>query len=446
MDFDSIINQTEQNMGADSRIIAQETNGAKIKVDSGAIDAAIRGRSGAWDAAEYGISAEQAQAMIAAANTPEARAEVMRELAERALRRADLAESADGKIMAAFADRAAWHALGTTVRGAMSGREVLYYANMLGLLWEKWALSANGPNGESVPNGKYSVMRTDCNPPLVCADSVGEGYEIFNQFDCVEILDSLLELGLEFESAGALRGGKELFFQARLPDCDIAGDGHSRYLGLFNGLDGVTPISFLPTATRWECANTSRVDLLRQRGKRYALRHSKNVRSRVPEIKKALALVDSSFRAYAERAERMRQTIVEPARVFDIALDCILDKTIAERKATGAALRDGSLALAIAEIADADERHRAELAIARFEEARKPLLEKILTIHHSARGGNGSPDGWHVAQSVTEVIEHGGIIPRRDKTAEAKFYDEIEGKADDLKQTVFDLVLAQSAN
>jgi hypothetical protein len=136
--LDSIIETTESRMlgGGGPVIVGEEHNLANIGGTSEEdIQRALRSLAGprGWDAAEYGLTAEQAAAMVRAADTPANRARVVEELRQRAVRRAGL-DVSTGKVAVMTAGEAArkalWHRLGVQVRDAVTSDQAIALASL----------------------------------------------------------------------------------------------------------------------------------------------------------------------------------------------------------------------------------------------------------------------------------------------------------------------------
>jgi hypothetical protein len=134
--LDGIIEATEVRYAGGPVIVGEEHDLANIGgTPEEDIQRALRSLSGprGWDAAEYGLTAERAAAMIAAADTPANWARVVEELRQRAIRRAGL-DTSNGRVAVMAAGEAArkalWHRLGVQVRDAVTSDQAITLASL----------------------------------------------------------------------------------------------------------------------------------------------------------------------------------------------------------------------------------------------------------------------------------------------------------------------------
>lgn len=193
-----------------------------------------------------------------------------------------------------------WHGLGNPVDGAQTGRAAIVAA---GLDWgvEKCPLFAR-----MTINGKATSRKVDDRFAMVRVSDqrimgiVTNDYVVLQNMEAFEIIDAVMaEVGVEakYETAGALRGGKEIFLSALLPNDILIGKGDRQmaYLMLRTGHDGYTALDILPTMVRPVCWNTVTLALRNRRdfGGDYTgttLWHMGDIESKIAAAKAALNL------------------------------------------------------------------------------------------------------------------------------------------------------------
>ena len=123
----------------------------------------------------------------------------------------------------------------------------------------------------------FATVRTDSGDVL---GVVGKRYRIVQNRDAFGFLDSLLQDGImKYESAGALRGGRQVFLLARMPSVDeiVPGDNSLRYVLFSTSHDGTAAIHAVPTSVRVVCANTLRIATASSVG----FRHTDDVKAKL---------------------------------------------------------------------------------------------------------------------------------------------------------------------
>jgi Domain of unknown function (DUF932) len=168
----------------------------------------------------------------------------------------------------------AWHRLGQQVGHAMTAEEALSAAHLAGWNVHKRPLHITGDpiladDGVTAPTpipvtDAFATVRT--NPITGTLDVlgvVGNKYKpVQNEASCT-ILNTLTdESGAVYETAGALRGGRETFVTLKLretmtfEDRDGSADRTDWYLAALNSHDGNSKFRLLLTPVRIVCANT----------------------------------------------------------------------------------------------------------------------------------------------------------------------------------------------
>lgn len=243
----------------------------------------------------------------------------------------DLATNRNGEAMIALLRQPAWHKLGTVLSEAVSGDEMLKRA---GMDWEVFSapLFANGQKETGltkatgwdnatdkplltkeyaecviqVPNRK-AIYRSDTG---VCLGIAGEGYEIFQNQEMIQVMDTIAkDSSMEYEVAGALGAGERVWILASIKDLnfDIKGDQVKQYLTIKSSHNGSSALDIHPTTIRVVCANTwraSEYEIKRVRaasGKNtfkggFTIKHTKNMKDMVS---KAIAIYQQAVETNA---------------------------------------------------------------------------------------------------------------------------------------------------
>jgi phage/plasmid-like protein (TIGR03299 family) len=183
-----------------------------------------------------------------------------------------------------------WHQTGTGVDGAMTSAEAIKLANLdYEVRKDKVAVifppEMNAP-ARYVPD-TYATYRADTRHIF---GIVSDRYEIIQNVDAFNFIDSIVgESKAVFETAGALRGGEQIFISAKLPYY-IKINGHDtieNYLVISNGHDGKTSLNIFLTPVRVVCANTLSYGLSNNKFN-FAFRHTTGINSKIDDAKKIL--------------------------------------------------------------------------------------------------------------------------------------------------------------
>jgi phage/plasmid-like protein (TIGR03299 family) len=444
--LDTVIANTQANL---SPVIVNEVHDpGKIRIDEQAVQDALRGLAGgrAWDAAEYGISAEQAARMLQEADTPANRERVMAELRQRAIRRANL-DVTNGKVSVFVAGEAPWHGLGVNVEDAVSSEHAIALAN---LNWrvEKTPLQYVNPVTGLPANaeGHFGIVRADTGALL---GAVGSRYEPFQNAEAFDFMDSILgQFDAKYESAGAIYGGSKVWMLVRLPRQAFAVNDQDKvdcYAIFVNSHDGSSAARCFPTSVRVVCNNTLRV-ANNEAKKGLSIRHTGGLKQRVADAQKALGLTVKEIDQFRETAQVLAKTKLEPEPYFEGLLDAVCDVTQAQAVMGADALARDFLAesVAVSQAAIDFETKRFQRAI----DKRENLLEELAERYDSERCGVGGIRGsaWAALQAATESADFGGLGGRqvgRDKKSR-RFESVLTGDADAVKQIAYEKVLRRA--
>lgn len=230
----------------------------------------------------------------------------------------------------------AWHQLGQSVGHLMTATEVMAEAHLANWNVRKVPMhittdpiiSDEGVTpGEQieVPN-KWATVRT--NPITGKTEPlgvVGNVYTPLQNEASTEMLDAMRdESSAAFETAGALRGGRETFVTMKLPEAmkftsPITGkdDVTELYIAALNSHDGNSPFRFIVTPTRIVCANTQGM-ALRNAQASFSLRHTINAKNAINEARAALGLTFKYLEEFESAVQTMIAREMEGVQVIEI--------------------------------------------------------------------------------------------------------------------------------
>jgi phage/plasmid-like protein (TIGR03299 family) len=213
-----------------------------------------------------------------------------------------------------------WHRLGQSVGHAMTAREAFDAAHLAG--WNVRKMPLQVPqhptltaDGATTPDPLevsdfYATVRT--NPIHGGTDVlgvVGSKYvPVQNEASC-DLLDALVdEAGdAHYETAGALRGGRETFITMKLPNTmifdgvDGSQDRTDFYIAGLNSHDGSSAFRLLVTPVRIVCANTQSAAISRAKAS-FSIRHTGGAKALIAQARNALKLTWRYIEAFETEA------------------------------------------------------------------------------------------------------------------------------------------------
>lgn len=302
-----------------------------------------------------------------------------------------------GQVSFANSRSDAWHRLGQSVGHTMTAREALDAAHLAGWNVRKMPLQVPqepviGDTGVTTPPPLavpdfYATVRTNpINGRLDVLGVVGSKYEpVQNEASC-ELLDALVDEsgGARYETAGALRGGRETFVTMKLPNSmvfdgiDGSKDRTDFYLAALNSHDGSSAFRFLVTPVRIVCANTQSAAIGSAKAS-FAIRHTGGAHTSIQEARDALKLSWRYIEAFETEAAKLYAQPMDTEQIRQFA------NTLLEVESAGS---------------EATARHRRERASG---------IVKLWNSSPTITPVAGTR--WAAYNAVTEYLDH--VVPIR---------------------------------
>jgi phage/plasmid-like protein (TIGR03299 family) len=224
----------------------------------------------------------------------------------------------------------AWHGLGTVFEEEVSTKEMLKLANLH--KWDVRLEEVPTPEGFSSDKPYFFVSRT--NPfqkdQTDILGIVGERYRVLQNEELFDFGDALLDGGGRWETAGSIKGGRQVFGSLALEretvlDPNGVGDKVNTYLLVNTSHDGSISIQASVTPVRVVCANTlnlalgSGVGRNRSVKQSFKIRHTQNTQGRIQAAREALGLAN----IYMDEFDKMAQEMIEREITHDKFMDIV---------------------------------------------------------------------------------------------------------------------------
>lgn len=210
----------------------------------------------------------------------------------------------------------AWHGLGKTFQEELTSQQALEEG---GLNFDVYKLPNVHvlPDREVISTESFFTFRDDTN--AVLGAHVGKDYEVFQNSQCFEVVDEILQAGTgKIETAGAIFGGRKVFICMKVAKDIVVGssDVVEQYVLFCTSHDGSMSITALPTNVRVVCNNTLTA-ALRNSKKAVKIRHTKNASARLEEAVKVMGMIRDNTQINADNYGKMAETVISRAEMFD---------------------------------------------------------------------------------------------------------------------------------
>ena len=230
----------------------------------------------------------------------------------------ELEIGANGETAFASLREPAWHGLGTVFTEEVTTAKMLELAHL-----DDWNVRLEEiaiPEGFSADKTNYFVARTN---PFDKAQTdilgvVGERYRTLQNEDLFDFGDALLDGGGRWETAGSIKGGRQVFGSLALEretilDPNGVSDKINTYLLVNTSHDGSVAIQASVTPVRVVCANTLNLALGGGVGRNrsvkqsFKIRHTQTASGKVQAAREALGIAN----AYMDEFDKMAQAMIE---------------------------------------------------------------------------------------------------------------------------------------
>jgi len=226
-------------------------------------------------------------------------------------------ESVNGQTAFASLREPAWHGLGTVFAEEVNTSKMLELAHLDN--WNVRLEDVTMPEGFNSDKGYSFVTRTN---PFDRSQNdvlgvVGERYVPLQNEDLFSFGDNLLDGGGRWETAGSIKGGRQVFGSIALEretilDPNGVSDKVKSYLLINTSHDGSVAIQASITPVRVVCANTLNLALSSIKGKKgikqtFKIRHTQTADGKIATAREALGLAN----AYLDEFDILAKSMIE---------------------------------------------------------------------------------------------------------------------------------------
>lgn len=306
----------------------------------------------------------------------------------------------DGKAQL-FTAVPAWHSEGIVAQGVTSVAKLLQLAGLAWRVEKTPAFYYAGGELREAPD-EFMTYRDDTFAKL---GHVGKIYKAFQNAEGAAFLQDLVDrYDVQFESAGTLNGGKQVFISMKLPDTvriDAEGvnDIVEPFVCWLNSHNGEGKLNLVATPWRPVCGNTNRF-AVRDAVTRWGIRHTTNGLDRLEEARRSLGLTVNYFEKFAAEETTLARTPYTNAE-FD------------------------ELIASLWEPAEEPTKRQANAEAKRADALHAGFAVEVGRVGRTA---------YAAEQAVTDYLDH--VAPRRavgDKLAAARATAILTGADDDIK-------------
>jgi phage/plasmid-like protein (TIGR03299 family) len=232
-------------------------------------------------------------------------------------------ETVNGQTAFASLREPAWHGLGTVFSEEVTTAEMLKLAHL-----DNWNVRLEDvaiPEGFDSDKSYSFVTRTN---PFNSEQNdvlgvVGERYVPLQNEDLFDFGDLMLDGGGRWETAGSIKGGRQVFGSLALEretilDPNGVSDKVNTYLLINTSHDGSVAIQASITPVRVVCANTLNLALKGKAKQSFKIRHTSTASGKVAQAREALGLANLYMNEFDKMAQAMISKEITKAKFDEI--------------------------------------------------------------------------------------------------------------------------------
>lgn len=191
-----------------------------------------------------------------------------------------------------------WHGLGRRVEEAPTAQDAIRLA---GLDWQVEREAIYNSEGKLITGYSMNVRSSD----KKILGVVGNRYSIIQNKEAFDFTNALIQNDqIVYETAGSLRGGRQIWLLARMPDVQLAGDKTEPYICFTNTHDGSGAVRCCMTPVRVVCNNTLNI-ALNGAARSWSATHRGRIKLKLEDARRTLRLADDYLVKLEEKADEL---------------------------------------------------------------------------------------------------------------------------------------------
>ena len=200
--------------------------------------------------------------------------------------------------------------------------------SIAGLNWLVKPMEVYDMYGNVIPGYKANTRSSDGKVLGI----VSNRYSIVQNKEAFDFTDALIGENMHYETAGSLRGGRQVWLLGKMPDRYIAGDKVEPYICFTNTHDGTGSVRVCMTPVRVVCNNTLNMALSGAK-RSWAARHTGKIETKLAEARETLEFADVYMQELTKKAEELAlesYTVVDASKAIKLLLE--VDKLKTQRQ------------------------------------------------------------------------------------------------------------------
>lgn len=204
---------------------------------------------------------------------------------------------------------------GTKIEGAQKTEQAIKLAGLDFTVSKHQLYLADG----TIAKNCFANVRDDTNTVL---GQVKDRYEILQNNEAFDFMDSLCDQGANFVNAGCIKDGKKSYIVAETEPMKILGDEFKPYILFTNSFDGSTGVQAMFTPVRVFCSNCF-VAASKEATNKITIKHSKNVKDRLMIARDTLLQNTKYLEFLKSRSEELATTKFTQSQFEDLVTDLV---------------------------------------------------------------------------------------------------------------------------
>lgn len=319
----------------------------------------------------------------------------------------------------AYARTPAWHGLGHVAKDYMNLEDAIRLAELdwpvqMVDLFRRGDINPATGNAtpEKLEDYKGLVRHKNGKSELLAVH--GSGYTPLQNREAFEIVNRLMGMGAQFETAGAVKGGKIVYCQARMPEnYKVLGDEFQQRFVLLNSHDGSLALCGGPCETRVVCWNTvqfARQEIMTKRRNVFSrIKHTTNMNQHIKRAEKIWLETLANRERLQKQAEYLQKIKFTEKKYLGLVKDLMPMKD------------------------DPTAREKANVT------EKRSQLYKALGREDLENFGRS---GWAFCNAVADFVDHAQPLKKTKNFEENRYIKVVQGH--ELLQNAVGLVIARS--